>query len=53
MDLLFNEQKVTAANKKGTMSVTGLRLIIDKVNVLGLAVGSQITVARAEATAQR
>lgn len=35
------------------MSVNGLRIVIIGVNVLGLPVGSQITVAHAEATAQR
>jgi hypothetical protein len=51
--VIVNEQKIPAAGKKGTMVVNGLRLVIDKVNVLGLAVGSEITIAHAEATAQR
>lgn len=35
------------------MSVNGLRIVITATNVLGLPVGSQITVAHAEASAQR
>jgi hypothetical protein len=51
--VLINEQKIPAAAKKGVMSVNGLRIVITATNVLGLPVGSQITVAHAEATAQR
>ena len=51
--VIINEQKIPAAAKKGVMSVNGLRIVITGVNVLGLPVGSQITVAHAEATAQR
>ena len=35
------------------MSVNGLRIVITAANVLNLPVGSQITLAHAEATAQR
>ena len=51
--VVINEQKIPAAAKKGVMSVNGLRMVITAANVLGLPVGSQITLAHAEATAQR
>lgn len=51
--VIVNEQKIPAAGKKGVMSVNGLRIVITGSNVLGLPVGSEITVAHAEATAQR
>ena len=51
--VIINEQKIPAAGRKGTMVVNGLKLVIDRVNALGLAVGTQIVVAHAEATAQR
>ena len=51
--VILNEQVVPAANKKGIMKVNGLRLVINKTNILGIKVGSEIIVAHAEATAQR
>ena len=51
--VVVNEQSIPAAGKKGVMYVNGLKIVITGANVLGLPVGSQITVARAEATAQR
>ena len=51
--VVLNEQKIPAAAKKGVMSVNGLRIVITAANVLNLPVGSQITLAHAEATAQR
>ena len=51
--VIINEQVVPAANKKGIMKVNGLRLVINKTNILGIKVGSEIIVAHAEATAQR
>jgi hypothetical protein len=51
--VIVNEQKIPAAGKKGTMIVNGLKVVIDRLNTLGLPIGTQIVVAHAEATAQR
>jgi hypothetical protein len=52
--VIVNEQKVpTSPTSTARVQVNGLRIVINKVNALGLPVGTQIIVAHADATAVR
>ena len=51
--VVIHDRKMPAAAARGKLKVNGLRVVIDTPNTLGLAVGTEITVAHADATTQR
>jgi hypothetical protein len=51
--VIVNERKLPAPAVNGLTQVSGLRVIVDTANSLGLPVGSEIIVAHAEANARR
>jgi hypothetical protein len=51
--VVIHDRKMPAAAARGKLKVNGLRVVIDTPNILGLAVGTEITVAHADAATQR
>jgi hypothetical protein len=51
--LVLNEQVIPPLDKQGLMQVTGLRLVINQNNILKLAPGAQLSIARATAATLR